>query len=251
MRLLQPSIDAACGKLDRIAAGAERAVTPNATAAAGPGDAAPDDGAACWVAEESALLRGLNHSLSNRVAAVSALAGVLEADEAPGAQLTAALASESRRLETVLRLLRLLAGMPGAGTEPIQLGELLPEVALLHAQHADFREGEPATVTGAPDALPVVTTTMSLVRAVLALLSAARGAGARAALDYDGDERVVRLRVSPEPAAPLDPSLAERAAAAARWLLRGDEASVRVGDGGFVVELPTLLEIRRRRTRGG
>ncbi len=227
-------------------------MTRNATATGAMAAEDAAEGAAAWVAEEHALLRGINHSFSNRVAAVSALSGVFEPDEAPGQQMTGALANEARRLEALLRTVRLLTGTPGAGAEPVRLSDLLPEVAMLHAQHADFREEGTAIEAPAADVLPVVVSAAALTHALLALLSAAKRAGGGAAtLRYDGDERTATVRAVPASGGRGEPADVRRALNAARWLLRDTEARVAEGRDGLEVELITLLEVRRRRAAGG
>lgn len=223
-----------------------------------------------------AMLRGLSHTLSNRVAALIALGEAFEPGRPADAELVAALRQESGRLEELLRLQRLLGGSAhgGAhgGAEPVHLPDLLPDVVALHAQRSASRE-LPLDVTGDPAALPVRVRPSALVQALLALVTAgaesARGApGARLTLRYGGDTVMttvaVEARWTGEHEAPdarmasATPTIPVTALArAAEWLLSDAGATLTeaqlVGETGvrFELALPTLLEVRRRERAGG
>lgn len=227
-----------------------------------------------------AMLRGLSHTLSNRVAALLALGEALQPGQPADAELVAALRQEAARLEELLRLQRLLGGSAHGGThggthggaEPVHLPDLLPDVVALHAQRSASRE-LPLDVTGDPAVLPVRVRPSALVQALLALVTAgaesARGAtGARLTLRYGGDTVMTTVAVEARwtgereeadaRVASATPTIPVTALArAAEWLLSdagatlveaqlADEAGVR-----FELGLPTLLEVRRRERAGG
>lgn len=222
-----------------------------------------------------AMLRGLSHTLSNRVAAIIALGDALEPGQPADAGLVATLRQEAVRLEELLRLQRLLGGSAHGGAhgspEPVHLPDMLPDVVALHAQRSASRE-LPLDVGGDPSVLPVRVRPSALVQALLALVTAgaeaARGAeGARLTLRYGGDTVMstvaVEARWTGERAEPdarvasATPTIPVTALArAAEWLLAdagaqlteaqlADEAGVR-----FELAVPTLLEVRRREREG-
>jgi hypothetical protein len=211
-----------------------------------------------------ALLRGLNHALSNRVASLSAIATVITLDERSDPDITRALAAEVAQLEGVLRLLRLLPGGRGAPSEPVLLSDALADAVALHAHHAGLA-ATPCTVVGdASSLLPVVAPLPALVHGLALLLGAlalhARGAddaldGAserRGVLRVSGDERAVRL-TGAAPPGEGEPGLAPDAVAAALQELLDDAgATVTVeksaaGGVRYEVVLPTLVVVRERR----
>ena len=219
-----------------------------------------------WRHVSDAVLRGLNHALSNRVASLSAIATVITLDEQPDPEITGALAAEVSQLEGVLRLLRLLPGGRGGPPEPVLLGDALADAVALHAHHAGLA-GAPCTVVGdASSLLPVVAPLPPLVHGLVLLLGAlalhARGSddaldgggatgGARAVLRVGGDERAVTL-TGVAPPGDGDPLLAPDAAAAALQELLDDAGATVTVDvspaGGvrYEVVLPTLLAVRAR-----
>lgn len=220
-----------------------------------------------------AMLRGLSHTLSNRVAAILALGSAFEPGVPADVELVDALRSEGTRLEELLRLQRLLGGSAMGGAhgdpEPLHLPDLIPDVVLLHAQRSASRE-LPLETGGDPSVLPVRVRPSALVQALLALVTAGaesvRGApGASLALRYGGDAvmTVVTLDArTPEGPAPDAESArlgastptvpATALARAAEWLLADAGAQLtetRLPDEGgvrFELALPTLLEVRRR-----
>jgi hypothetical protein len=87
--------------------------------------ATPAAAAEAWLVVSDALLRGLNHALSNRAATVGAVSGVLDPAEPPSAAIVDVLRDEAARLDELLQLARLLPGQR-AGTEPVHLPDVVP-----------------------------------------------------------------------------------------------------------------------------
>lgn len=238
-----------------------------------PGDATPAntaaEAAAAMATLFQSLLRGLAHTLSNRVASLGAIADTLAADGTLSSTYVAALGDEAARLDTLLRLQRLLGGTGGEELpEPVHLPDVVPDLAALHALRATARE-IPLTVDGDPSVLPVRVRLPAFAQAVLALLAAAAEeangrADATITLRYGGDpvttalvvearwrtgaERPVERRAMG--ATPIPPAAA--LARVAEWLLADADARLTeirlAGDAGVRWELglPTLLELRRR-----
>lgn len=204
-------------------------------------------------------LRGLNHALSNRVAAVAALGACLTSDEPIDAELLQALRAEGDRLERLLHLQRLLGGT-SAPAEAVHLPDLVPDVAALYAQQSAMRD-LPLEVATDAAVVPVRVRPSALAQAMLAMLGAAaawaRGArGATLLLRTGGDATTTVVSVEARwpvgadaPAGAAAPTVAPQLHAAA-WLLADAEARVQLQplDAGVRVELalPTLLELRRR-----
>jgi hypothetical protein len=93
-----------------------------------------------WVEICSALLRGLNHLLSNRVSALGAVATLLDPSEDPDEEMVRALGVEVGRLDRTLRLMRFMPRDERSTPEPVRVEELLPEIVAIHEHHPELRE---------------------------------------------------------------------------------------------------------------
>lgn len=190
-----------------------------------------------WLAEQSALLRGLAHALSNRVGTLVAATGLLVPGGGASPTIVGVLREEGDRLEELLGLMRLLAGPSDVGAEapePIHLPDLVTPTVELHAQHPMLRD-VPVTVTPDPLAPPVRARHAGLTRALLVLLSAAKqGApdGGGVGIAWKGDRDAVVLTVDGVVGT-------EVTAAAARGLV-GDGAGVEASVAGYLVRLPRV-----------
>lgn len=221
------------------------------------GDDPPAGG---WLEVHDAVLGGLNHALSNRVAAASALAAVTEPDEPPGAEIASSLVTEAASLEALLRLYRRLPRAAGGKAVPLQVGEVLPVAAQLYGHGASRAREAPCTLAVDAGVLPVVAPEDALTHALVALLySAGRWAlGAErgsttAHVAGTAEIVVVTVTGTRDAGAALLPGADAAplaAAPVARWLLRGAEAElVDEGDGGgvrYTLRMPTLLAVRAR-----
>lgn len=199
-------------------------------------------GAEAWLLVCDALMRGLNHALSNRVATVSAVVSVIVPDaEGADAEMFKALLAEVRRLEKMLRLLRLVPSTPHPATDAVRAAEILAHVVEAHEHHPDLRE-VPCTLecgTGLP-AVPIRES--ALAHAALALITAAKQVvcdhgGGEVRVRCGGDARGLALRVEALPGTPLpgaeyrlpplvpiSPAVAVRAA---RWAIAGERCELR------------------------
>lgn len=86
------------------------------------------------------LLRGLAHALTNRLAGIRAVEGLMAGDSVQPALLKSVLAREADALERVTRLVGLLGRGEGESDEPIDLRTFLEEVVDLHRFHDDFED---------------------------------------------------------------------------------------------------------------
>ena len=151
-----------------------------------------------------AILRGMAHALSNRVAALGGISGLADPGEIWTERLSKALHDEARRLEDILRLLRLLPddgrGEPGA----IELQPLVPDVIALHGYHSALLQVECSAVHDR-ETMPVFANRPHFVHALLLAIDAAKrhaqSRGGRVSVSYAGNADSVTIRVATEPSA--------------------------------------------------
>ena len=201
-----------------------------------------------WLTVSDALLRGVNHALSNRAATVGAVSGVLDPAEPPSEVIVQVLRDEAARLDELLQLARLLPGHRG-GPEPVHLPDLVPAAVALHAHHFDLRD-TPCRVDDSAAVMPVLADPTALTHALLLVLTAAKraAAGAEVVLSHRGDGERVTLTLETARVGDADDH-AEELAAAAALLAPSDGSAGRVGDGRdatrYELTLPTLAAARR------
>ena len=232
----------------------------------GRGDAAGRTGASeAWLQVSEELLRGANHALSNRLAALGAIVRVVESSGSGSDPLIEALAREVERLEELGRLLQLLPRERDSGAEAIHLPELLREAAALHGMQGPLRDLS-YDIDGSPDTLPVWSERSRLLHVVLLLLSTAARATQLAAgnslrVRYTGDRSWVTVTIEASVASSSDsqsstPPRADELLGSVDL----DAVAEMLGDGGEItaaaegfessrrweLRLTTLLEARRR-----
>jgi hypothetical protein len=210
------------------------------------------------------ILRGVAHALSNRVAALSGVAGLVDFGKLQTDRLSRALGSEVSQLGQLVELLRLLPADARPRGEAIELKTLLPTVVALHALHADLRD-VPCTIQHDREAHPVHLSRSTFVHAVLVLIDAAKRDALRdrgaVSLSYVGDAAWVTVAVESLPGAAPQPAVGSAGAdLELTRLVRNAVAdldpalavaiqrrSQRPGSGlRLELRLPTLLEVRRR-----
>lgn len=221
-----------------------------------------------WLSVSDSLLHGVNHALSNRLAALGAVARILESGYPGRDPLIEMLIGEVGQIENVAGLLHLLPRDRGADAEPIHLPDLLGGAIALHRLQGPLRDTR-YEVEEDPATLPVWAERWALVHALLMLMSAAARAaqlrgGQTVLVRYSGDETFVSLSVE----APLMEGEAELAGsrpeelldpvdlgAVAALLKPSDGVLMADEDPGgscaarFEIRLPTLVEARRREER--
>ncbi len=162
-----------------------------------------------WAAARDAVLRGLVHTLSNRIGTVVAAGGILAAGSAEVAGRV--LEGEAERLELLLAEFRLLAADPfgdEAAPEPVVLHEVVAQAVALRA-HLGGAPDAGAACEGVSEAPPVLASRAALLQALVVLLAGVEGDAVT--LRAHVDERGVEVRA--------DPAVAPDAVAAAAWLL--------------------------------
>jgi hypothetical protein len=153
-----------------------------------------------WLRVNEKVLKGLNHQLTNRLAALEAVTQLFEPGETADPQLLSTMAREVERAGTLLRLYRMLPAEPTALPEPIRVQDIVPCVLELHTYHADLR-GVTCVLGETTDPEPVCVRPSALLRSLLVLLESAAGhtyrtgSGLPIVLTYDGTPTAVTLTI--------------------------------------------------------
>ena len=151
-----------------------------------------------------AILRGVAHAVSNRVAALGGIAGVVDPGQIWTEKMSHLLHGEAKRLEDILRLLRLIPSDERAQPGAIELQALLPDVVALHAFNSALLQVECA-VEYDRETMPVFGNRLRLVHTLLVIIDVAKRhaqrTGGRVAIRYSGDGESVIISVATEPSA--------------------------------------------------
>lgn len=229
----------------------ERAEVPSPTPARVWGDQ--------WLRVNEKVLKGLNHQLTNRLAALEAVAQLFEPGEMTDRQLVDTLAREVERVATLLRLYRMIPAEPTAAPEAVRVQDIIPCVLELHTYHADLR-GVTCLLGELSDPQPVCVRPSALLRSMLVLLESAAGhtsrtgSGLPIVLSYSGTPTTVTISIeAPSPNAEKlfagSGSLIDAVRSALAHAGGSIEAAVQLRDGLSLVmyrlTLPTLSEARK------
>lgn len=175
----------------------ERAEAPSPTPARVWGDQ--------WLRVNEKVLKGLNHQLTNRLAALEAITQLFDPADGSDPQLMQTLSREVERVGTLLRLYRMLPAEPTALPEAVRVQDIIPAVLELHTYHADLR-GVACLMGEASDPEPVCVRPSALLRSLLVLLESAAGHTSRTGsglpiiLGYAGSPTVVTISIeAPSP----------------------------------------------------
>lgn len=191
-----------------------------------------------WQEEMEAVVRGMAHAFSNRLASLGAL---LELGDAATHDGMLGVRAEMTRLLEANRLLKLVGADRQGEAEALQLSEVLRDALALHALRLDLRHVK-CTTRVEPGVLPVRVQPASLLRLLVVLLARAsrRATGSAVALTVAGDELETRVALAterPSPA-PVPDGL--------HVLARAVGGEVREREGETVLAIPSLVEVRRR-----
>jgi hypothetical protein len=175
--------------------------------------------AAGWEQTREAVLRGLNHAMSNRVASLSGLTRILAPGAAEAGPVVAALQAEVERLEQLFNLYALLPAGTSSYVEPLELPRVLSAVAAMHEVRGDL-DSPRCTVAADPDTRPIRGHRARVAHACLGVLGLAAHADRDAALEIgcssSGADSIVRVgtvRVEAAGAEAGEPALAAGAEA--------------------------------------
>jgi hypothetical protein len=230
----------------------ERAEVPSPTPARVWGDQ--------WLRVNEKVLKGLNHQLTNRLAALEAVTHLFEPGEVTDPALVQTMAREVDRLATLLRLYRLLPAEPTALPEPVRVQDIVPAVLELHTYHADLK-GVTCLLGEASDPEPVCVRPSALLRSLLVLLESAAGhtsrtgSGLPIVLAYQGTPTAVTISVeAPSPnsdglfagSGSLIDAVKSALAHAGGTVFAGRDSREGLPLIKYRLTLPTLSEARRR-----
>lgn len=201
--------------------------------------------AAAWLPAMERLQRGLNHALSNRAAAIAAVASVIEGDDE---EMVGRLRDEGAQLDRLLQLMRVLPRHRTSSPEPIRLGDIVTDVVAIWAEHPDYRE-QPAMVVGFDEAPPLRCHLQAMQHALLLGLTLTADAGAPVRVHAAWDDAGVTLGFGD--AVPLATTVPGRAltagARAVSALMAPDDALVWSAERRELwLRLPTLAALRAR-----
>jgi hypothetical protein len=151
-----------------------------------------------WLPVHEALVQGLLHALNNRVAALSGIVQLHEAQLSTAGEGMQQLASEVEKLRGLMQLMRQGVGARSSRREPVRMGEALRAAATLLPYHLEARQVHFTAPDDAMDVEPVYLWNGDAQRlGVLAFLamarSAGRGGGVTAAVARVLEETVVTV----------------------------------------------------------
>lgn len=203
------------------------------------------------------LLRGIAHTLSNRVSTIDAAAYMLELEGVDVAPHAATLRGETARLDGLLQALRILPRRLERQPEPLIAADSVTAALSVQVHHGDLH-GVPCDVEIEGDVTPGYADPLSLQHALLVGLCAAghaahaergvNGAG-RVRVHVASDAEVVRFTVTAVDVTLLacqeTDEIAARDADAVAWLLRESDGQSTPQIGGVLFTVPTLAAARR------
>ncbi len=140
----------------------------------------PVTGVLRWLSVHDDLLRGLTHTLSNRLGTIFATAYLVELQPAAHQTTAATLRAESDKLEALLQLMRVLPRRAEASAEPVIPTDILQQAIAIAAHHPDAREVR-VTVSTEGDLQPAYVEPGHLAMALCVALVHAQGITQRAA----------------------------------------------------------------------
>lgn len=134
--------------------------------------------AAEWMPVGESLMQGLVHACNNRVAALSGISQLYDADLSTGDEGMRSLAGEIEKLRSLMSLFRLvLSGRPER-REPARMGEAMQAAVSVLAYHLDARQSKLEAPAESGDVEPVLLWPGDSLRfAVLAYLAVTPDAG--------------------------------------------------------------------------
>lgn len=200
-----------------------------------------------WLSIHDDVLRGLAHAISNRLATITAAAGVLDASELPDIRFIEGLHSDADRLDGLLTLMRHLPRRVDAPLEPMLLSDPLDSARRLVEEHPLMRSRS-IVVASHSDVAPARAEPGAVLHAMtVALLCASRcGSGTiTAALETVGDHVRFTARVDGGREEGGD-DMTELDARTVTWLLRSSHGRGSALADGCAFEVPTLQASRRR-----
>jgi len=154
-----------------------------------------------WLPVLESLVRGTQHSLNNRIAALDGVISLQEMGLASQDESQMRLRAEMERIKQLLHLMRELAPKTTLRREPGRIGDALRVAGDLLSHRADSRQVSFAPGLGEEpaDAEPVILWPADRLRAMVLLLIAASEAavpGSILRVTIRGDDHLVRVTVA-------------------------------------------------------
>jgi len=140
-----------------------------------------------WSSVSEALVRGMAHALSNRIATIGTIAELLRVSGDDPAAMSEMLGVETQRLEDLLEQMRALSAQSSGRMEAMRLSDAVAGAMAMHSYHPE-RRSIAMTVEHGDESRPVLGDALLLQRELLLLLDAATRAAASHA------SRAVRVR---------------------------------------------------------
>lgn len=206
-----------------------------------------------WFPVYEALMHGLVHACNNRVAALSGITQLYEAQLSTSDEGMQQLSAEVEKLRQLMLMFRAASGSGGQRREPTHMAEALRTAAALLAYHHDVRSVQNTAPEDSPDVEPVYLLPGDPLRfALLVYLSVAqglpRGAGVTASVARVLDETLVTVTApGVEESVKARPEFTTLAEAAAR---EGGSLSCATGGEGSVLLLLALPGLQKATARG-
>jgi signal transduction histidine kinase len=144
--------------------------------------------AEAWASVSEALVRGLSHALSNRIATIGTIAELLRVGGDDPLAMSEMLAIETERLEDLLEQMRALSMRSAGRMEAMRLSDVVAAAMAVHSYHPE-RRAVAVTVEPGDESRPVLGDPLLLQRQLLILLDAAT----QAAISQGSREARVRF----------------------------------------------------------
>lgn len=150
-----------------------------------------------WTPVQGSLLQGLVHACNNRVAALSGISQLYEAQLSSGDEGMQQLSAEVEKLRALMGLFRSVLSGRAARRDPARMGEALQTAAALLAYHLEARHTHFEAPPESGEVEPVLLWPGDALRfALMAYLAASVGAGkagVQGAIARVGEETVVSI----------------------------------------------------------
>jgi signal transduction histidine kinase len=125
-----------------------------------------------WSSVSEALVRGMAHALSNRIATIGTISELLRVSADDPAAMSEMLGIETRRLEDLLEQMRALSARQSGRIEAMRLSDAVAGAMAMHGYHPE-RRSIAVSVEPGDESRPVLGDPLRLQRELLLLLDAA------------------------------------------------------------------------------
>lgn len=206
-----------------------------------------------WLPVYEALMGGLIHACNNRVAALSGITQLYEAELSTSEEGMQQLSGEVEKLRQLMLMFRAASGTGGGRREPTRMAEALRSAAALLVYHHDVRSVQYTAPEDSPDVEPVYLQMgdplrLALLAYIAVAMGAGKGAGVTASVARVLDETLVTVTApGSEEQVRARPEYVALAAAAER---EGGSLACAAGAEGTVMLLLALPGLQKATARG-